>query len=234
MNHKNLLLALSLLAVAAPAAARMNLGTARDSASTVIIDDRPPHEGSGRIVSEQRRFAGARRIELRTAEPLRVRRGTQPRLVLTGDDNLLPLIATEMRGDTLIIEARDSYRAGKPLQVEVTLPALTGLSVPGGADADIGALDPERFELSVDGSSRIHARGRTAELAVELNGTGDIRFDEVVAGAVRAQLNGEGDLHVHAERELHAEVNGGGDIVYRGTPGILLVETRGSGRVRHP
>jgi len=232
-NHRKLLLAALCLACL-PASARVNLTGPRDSASTVIIDNRPPLTGSGKIVTEPRAFAGARRIELRSAEPIRVRRGEQPRLSITGDDNLLPLIRTEVEGDTLIVEARDSYSARRPLRIEVTVPTLVGLSAPGGADAEIEAIDAERFELSIDGSSRVIAQGHTAELFADLNGSGEVRFDQVIAGEVHVRLNGDGDLHIHAVRELHAELNGSGDIVYRGTPKTLLVETNGSGRVRHP
>ena len=235
MNHRSLVaLALALGLVSNGAFARNTLDAAPRSASTVIVDNRPAREGSGRIVTEERRFAGATRIELRSAEPLRVLRGDTPRLTITGDDNLLALIRTEVEGETLIVEARDSYRAAQPLRVEVTLPALAALSVPGGADAEVAAIDPERFVLAADGSSRIRARGETRELVAEINGSGETRLDELRAGVVRIRLNGEGDVHLRAERELLAELNGGGDIVYRGRPETVRVETNSRGRLRHP
>ena len=227
-------LALALGLAGTAAQARSTLDAAPQGAGTVIIDNRPPREGSGRIVTEERPFPGATRIELRSAEPLRVLRGDTPRLRLTGDDNLLALIRTEVEGGTLIVEARDSYRAARPLQVEVTLPALAALSVPGGADAEIAAIDPERFVLAADGASRIHARGETRELVAEINGSGETRLDELRARVVRIRLNGEGDVHLRAERELVAELNGGGDIVYRGRPETVRVETNSRGRLRHP
>lgn len=235
MNHRSLVaLALALGLVSTVAQARNTLDAAPRGASTVIIDNRPAREGSGRIVTEERRFGGATRIELRSAEPLRVLRGDRPRLTITGDDNLLALIRTEVDGETLIVEARDSYRAAQPLRVEVTLPALAALSVPGGADAEVAAIDPERFVLASDGSSRIRARGETRELVAEINGSGETWLDELRAGTVRIRLNGEGDVHLRAERELLAELNGGGDIVYRGRPETVRVETNSRGRLRHP
>lgn len=200
-------------------------------ASTVIVDGQPPRQGSARITEIVRELPAFERIELRSAEPLWVRRGPVPRLRLIGDDNLLELIATEVRGGTLVVEARGSYRARQPLRIEVELPSLSALSVPGGANAVLEALDPEHFQLVIDGSSTVEATGQVQRLEIELNGSGDARLAGVRAGQVKAELNGSGNIEVQATGDLLAELNGSGDIVYSGDPDELRVQVNGSGRI---
>jgi hypothetical protein len=56
-----------------------------------------------------------------------VRVGPAPSLVVEADSNLLPLIRTEVRGDTLYIYAERSYRSRNPVHVIYTVPRLSDL-----------------------------------------------------------------------------------------------------------
>lgn len=201
-------------------------------AVTVTIDGQPPREGSGAATTLSRKIAGFSRIELRSAERLRVTPGKGLSLRLTGDDNLLELIATEVRGDTLIIEARGSYRTKKAITIDIVMPALSALTLAGSGDAAIEALDPKGFKLDIDGSGAVQALGLVDQLDIEVNGSGDADLSGVEAKAVEAEVNGSGNISIGVTPSLKAEINGSGDIVYQGEPKTLKTEINGSGSIR--
>lgn len=200
--------------------------------TTVMLNDQPPREGSGTVTTVTRTVPRFTKIEARSAERIRVLRGDALSVKLSGDDNLLELITTEVRGDTLIIEPRSSYRTRKPILVDIVMPKLSVLTMAGSGDAVIEALDPASFKLDIDGSGNVVVTGNVDALEVEVNGSGNAELPGVTAKRVQAEVNGSGSISIGPSEALTAEINGSGDIVYQGEPKALKTWVNGSGSVR--
>lgn len=198
----------------------------------VRIDGTPVRAGSGKAATVERSASGSfDSIVLRSAENLEVQIGPQLQIKVSGDDNLLDLIETRLEGGRLVIDSHGSYRTRTPITVQVQLPALKDFTLEGSADARIRGLDGGRFRVELDGSGSIDASGKVEELAVDLNGSGDILFAKLQAKSVEAELNGSGDIVVAVIDRLRAEINGSGDIRYHGNPAKLHSAVNGSGDI---
>src|ERR671937_185417 len=66
----------------------------------------PPIKGSGHVVEEARTIGEFTGIEVHGVVAADVTAGEAPSLKLSGDDNLLPLIITEVQDGRLIIRTR--------------------------------------------------------------------------------------------------------------------------------
>lgn len=191
----------------------------------------PTHLGSGIAAQETRRPGEFDAVRLAVPADAWVRQGPEAEVVLSGDDNLLELIETRVEHGTLVIEMDGSYRSDLGLEVHVTTPRLTGVSIAGSGDVQIEDVDSERLEVSIAGSGDLSAVGRVGRLEASIAGSGDMRLADLEATDVKVSIAGSGDASVHATGTLAASIAGSGDVRYRGDP-RLTVSVAGSGEVR--
>lgn len=189
-------------------------------------------QGSGVRASETRALEPFRAVEVsRAGIDVEVRVGTPAGLEVTGDDNLLEHVDTQVRGSVLEISMDEGrYRFREPMRVVVTAPELDSLRVRSAADVRVFGLDAERFELRVEGSGDVQVQGRADRLEVVLRGSGDLELFDLIAREARVEIEGSGDVDVHATERLWVRVSGSGDVEYRGDAQVME-EIDGSGDV---
>lgn len=187
-------------------------------ASTVVVLAAERHRGgsstrvgSGHAVSVTRvtgPFAG---VDVRATAAVAVRTGAKTTVVVHGDDNIVPLIRTEIVGGTLVISDHGSYRTNAPLTVTVTTPTLTN--------------------AALDGTGRLDLAGTASALDLRLAGTGLLDARNLTSQTVRALVAGTGTIRVTVRRLLDATVSGTGSIVYYGHPARVQTHVSGTGAV---
>jgi hypothetical protein len=140
-----------------------------------------------------------------------------------GPKDLVPNIITEVNGNTLSIRNKGKigivnvdFGRKKGLSVYVTSPDLTGVVLSGSGDFI--------SERTVD----------TDVLNIQLKGSGDIKFADVVCDRCDAELVGSGDLDIeHLDtRETSATLIGSGDLDIRQMNAAnTQLQLRGSGDI---
>jgi hypothetical protein len=188
-------------------------------------------QGSG-IEAEQVREVGSfERVHVSGSANVVVRVGGEPGLTLRGDDNLLEYVVTEVRGDTLWIGMESgSYSFHTGLDVEVSVPELSGLSLAGSSEASVSGLQGSEFSASISGSGVVRASGHVDRLESRVSGSGDMDFSEVQARQVRVAISGSADVIVQASESLDVSISGSGDVRYVGQPQVSK-SISGSGSV---
>ena len=148
------------------------------------------------------------------------------------DDNLIGYVTTKVRGRKLVVESSRSFSSSSDCRIRIVVPQLEEVSVGGSGKIEVVGLDADRFSVQIDGSADVVASGEVGELAIEVNGSGNVDTRDLVAGEATVEINGSGDVNVMARDYLTATVNGSGDIVYTGNPGQVVKNVEGSGRIR--
>lgn len=209
--------------------------------------------GSGRIVSETRPVGDFDAIAVHGALRLDVRQAGTPRLQVQGDDNLLPLLETQVERGSLVIRPKPgvNLRPKQPIVVSVdavTLKALSAaganrvtvaqfktpalaLDLSGSGDASLRGLATESLKVDLAGSGDVEAEGSATRLAVSIAGSGDLRATALKSQDVEVRIAGSGDARVAAARRLVVSIAGSGSVRYAGDP-ALRQSIAGSGRVR--
>jgi hypothetical protein len=170
--------------------------------------------GSGVRIEAERVTSDYRRIDLRIPAQCRVRVGEGPEMRIAGDDNLLPLITTEVDGETLVIAMPpgNSYRPEARLEIDIATPELEALHVKGSADVEVDGIQGEEFEASVSGSGDLRLRGSAEQLRGAVHGSGDVDMD-VDAGTLVLSVAGSGDFRAAGRAErLEATISGSGEM----------------------
>lgn len=213
--------------------------------------------GSGREASETRSVADFEAIAVADSIDLVVRQGEREALVLSGDDNLLPLVETVVengsRGRTLVIRLRrgESVSSRRPIKATVDVvrlqalalagsgraavgtlktPALR-LSIAGSGDARLEALTTDALEVRVSGSGNVQGAGTAGQLKLTIAGSGDVNLEPLAADAVTISIAGSGDAKVTANKSLGVTIAGSGDVVYGGAVTAVRSSVAGSGSV---
>jgi hypothetical protein len=198
---------------------------------SVIKDHSPVIQGSGRIVRQARPIAAVSSVELAGATNLEVRLGSAPSLTIEADDNLLPLMTSEIQGDTLVIGSRGSYRTNVTPRVYLTVPDLRQVQSTGSGNVLLMGVSNASLTLNIRGSGNMRAIGRTGRLDATIRGSGDFDLEALAVRDARVDVMGSGDATVRVSGALDASAFGSGDVRYFGRPAALAVHTGGTGRI---
>lgn len=188
-------------------------------------------QGSGVEKVESRAVADFKRIRVACGADLSVHVGSPTTVTVSGDDNIVPHLRTEVENGVLVIEmeeGRYSHRRG--LHVTATVPTLEGVSISGSSEVDLSNVSGQTLDLAVAGSGDITASGAVDALSVSVSGSGDLRLFGLKARQATVQIAGSGDVSVHAVEALSAAVSGSGDVRYRGEPTVTK-SVAGSGSI---
>jgi hypothetical protein len=190
--------------------------------------------GSGTPRSEVRPAAGATEVAVSGALSVDIGPGPEAKVDVSGDDNLVPLITTEMNGGRVEINSKKSIRTKVPLVIRVSLPKLTGVSVSGASNAVVHDAKGDKLELVAKGASRLRVDGAVHELTLEVSGASDADLDQLAVERATATLSGSSEAQVAVSKALHANLGGASTLKYRGDPPELKQEVAGaSSLVKH-
>jgi hypothetical protein len=190
-------------------------------------------QGSGTIVTEPRDVSGITAISLSGSGKLRVEQGTTEALTITADDNLLPLLTSEVRDGRLHlgVKPNTSIRPSKTIVYNVKVKSLDGVDLSGSGDIDLKDLDGKQLEVKVSGSGSLTAAGKVEKLGVRITGSGKSRTEGLACKSAAITISGSGNVVVAANEELDVKISGSGSVQYVGDPKVTK-RISGSGSVR--
>ena len=209
--------------------------------------------GSGVVKTETREVGGFHAIALGVPARLEIRQGTREALTIAGDDNVLPLIRTEVdngvlrirwadddtsvtrhREITIVVDARtvDGITLGGSGQIyaKQIKTATLDTRIGGSGEIVIAALDADTARTTIGGSGKMSAAGRAGTLEATLAGSGELLAAKLETRNTRTTLQGSARATVWATETLKATIAGSGEVIYYGKPAVSQT-IAGSGSV---
>ena len=187
--------------------------------------------GSGVEKAEQRTVGNFKGIEVSGACDVQVTCGKTTSVEISGDDNIVPLIKTEVKNGVLNIWHEGSINPKTKLTVTVTTPDLQSVSSSGACDIVVNNLSNEAFTVDVSGAGSVEARGTTGKLTINISGATDVITKDLKAKKVEIDVSGASNAEVFASEELRADVSGVGNITYHGNPSVVDQNVSGVGSI---
>jgi len=189
--------------------------------------------GSGVVKTESRSTGEFTSVQNNISANVDITVGPATQIVVEGDDNILPLITTDVHNGVLVISSNASIQTRSALKVTITTPELRGLVINGSGDASIRGLSGGSFDGAINGSGNVTATGKVDKLIGRINGSGNLDFDELTADSAAIAIAGSGRACVAATSSLDASITGSGDIAYRPASELnLRKQIVGSGSIR--
>lgn len=208
-------------------------------ASAIALSGCVPFVG-GPMVSEEREIESVTAVVLDTSGDVTISEG-EPSLVIHASEGALDRLTSEVVDDTLVLGTKPGagFTFGQ-VRYELTLPDLEAIELNGSGDIDStvsaggtirldleGSGDVEwtglatdRVEARLTGSGDIALSGTTRELAIELDGSGDINAEDLDAQDAVVSIEGSGNIDVAVQDNLSAEIAGSGRVTYSGDPAV--------------
>lgn len=198
--------------------------------------------GSGSIKKESRNINGFKSIGTSGSFNVYITPGTSKTIEIEADDNILPYIETELKGDELSIRVKKGYdiKPSQKITVNVSMPEVKSLAasgtggfyskgslkgekvelgISGSVNADLD-LKASKLEVGVSGSTKITLKGNVSTVEYGISGSASVDALALQSDNVEVGVSGSGDLSVFAQKKLDISVSGGAKVRYKGSPAI--------------
>jgi hypothetical protein len=210
--------------------------------------------GSGNIVSETRQVGKFEGVRSSGSIDIEVKNGSNFLVEIEGDDNILPYVITEVKGDMINVHYKSgtSFRNAH-VKAFITSPFINKITVSGsggviskttlkdedqiefkvsGSGNITASIDAPEVEADISGSGQINLKGRTKDLEARISGSGDLKCRELLAENSNINLSGSGSARVFASQRLKARATGSGNIYFSGNPASQEIKKSGSGSIQ--
>jgi len=187
--------------------------------------------GSGTMKVEKRTVPSFNAVSISGAYDVEIVVQKEQSVEIEGDDNLLPLITTDVRGGVLDIDNTKGFSTKNKLHLRISVPNLNAVSTSGASDIVISAVKSDEFNIDVSGAGSLQLSGETKTLEVKQSGAGDVDAKELHAEKVNVESSGAASAEVYASEELRASVSGAGNIDYYGDPKTVNKDASGAGSI---
>ena len=187
--------------------------------------------GSGNVTTEKRNATGFRSVDVGGVFQVEVVAQKEFSVEVIADDNLLPLIKTEVDGSTLRIETERRISPSSTVRIRVFAPDIDNLRVSGVAHVTVADIKNDAFAVDSSGASKIAVAGETSKLTIDVSGASKIDAENLKAGNASIESSGASKINVNVSGELKTDLSGASKVVYSGTPANVVTRKSGASSV---
>lgn len=189
--------------------------------------------GSGNFKSESRNIDRYEAIDVFGTYDIEVISRQNSAFQISGDDNILPLIKTEVRDKTLYIYVdRDTNISPKlRLKIKTSSDRIDKISSQGVNNLTVDRLDNNVFSLLQNGTGNTKLYGKTNKFLIKINGSIYINAINFYSQQVAIKLLGTSQIDVYANEELKLDILGMGKVNYYGDPSRIIKNVLGMSSV---
>lgn len=187
--------------------------------------------GSGKTATEARDLTGFKAVDVGGVFQVEIVAQKDFRVEVEADDNLLPLIKTEVDGNVLKINAERRLSSSNPIKIRIYAPDIDNLEVSGAANVSMTDIKNDNLTLDCSGHSNIKIAGETSKLNIDVSGSTKIDAEALRTVDANVDAGGASGVTVNVSGELRSEASGASKILYTGTPSNVIKETHGASRV---
>jgi hypothetical protein len=209
--------------------------------------------GSGKIATETRTVSNFNQVSLLGSGDLTIQSGEHESLTIEAEDNILPLIRSEVKGSRLELgfKPNTSVDHSRPIHFTLVVKNLTAVTLEGSGNVTNSSLNTDHLDLSIlgsgnmrfenlkaqalkldlVGSGNVDVAGEVQSQQVSIPGSGSYRANDLNSQTAQVSILGSGEANLWAEKSLDIEIAGSGSVKYYGSPQVTQKIT-GSGNVR--
>src|SRR4051812_23280755 len=187
--------------------------------------------GSGATKLEKRSVPAFTTVDISGAYEVEIVAQKEQSVEIEGDDNLLPLIKTEVKNGVLEISNEKSISTKQKLRVRISVQQLGGIETSGASNIVATNVKTDEFKIDSSGASELKVSGEAGTLSIDSSGAGAIDTKDLHAEKVNVHASGAVTAEVYATEALNASVSGGSDVTYYGNPKTVTEDKSGAGTI---
>lgn len=172
--------------------------------------------GSGNRQKQKREVPAFTSIATEGAFDIEVVCQKEPSLEIEADDNILPLVSTEVSNKVLHIRSLRSHSVRDPIVLKISVPNLEGIAASGAGKIEVTGLKNDKFEIEASGAPTIKASGETKLVEIDSSGAGKVDTHKLRAARGVVDAKGVAKVEVYASEQLDVTVSGPSHVIYDG------------------
>lgn len=210
--------------------------------------------GSGVVTTETRTVGPFTGIELQGVGQVYLTQGSPAAITVITDNNLLPLVKTEVHNGRLGLKFKDDITVKKMTKLEfrITVPQLTEVIIAGAGNfyskttfnahdliMTVNGSGNIEMELAADGvteningAGNIKVSGNATQQNITIRGQGNIDGKAMTSRNTEVKVAGVGDCTVMATETLIVNIAGVGNVYYGGGGKLIRSNVSGVGKIR--
>jgi hypothetical protein len=211
-------------------------------------------KGSGNVKTDVRQVSGVSAVKLSGIGSLEITQTGVEGLSISAEDNLLPLINTNVQSGTLDIHVQpntnlqptkpivyllsvkdlntiDLSGAGSVTTQQFKTNALT-VTLSGAGDINLTGLQLSGLTAKLSGTGSLTVAGTTTSETLTASGVGSFKGDQLTSDTAKVTLSGVGNASVRVNKTLDVTISGVGSLTYYGNPSVTQ-HVSGLGKVTH-
>jgi len=188
-------------------------------------------KGSGNVVRESRDVTGFNAVDVGGVFQVEITAQKDFAVEIEADDNLMPLITTDVDGDVLKISAKQKVSPSSPIRVHIYAPDIKNLEVSGAANVVLNDINNQALSIDSSGASKITIAGVTAQLTVDVSGATKVDAEDLNTADAAVDASGASHINVNVSGSLRADASGASRVVYTGKPESVEKKTSGASSI---
>lgn len=200
--------------------------------------------GDGQVMTETRNSSSFNSIVVTGSVNVYLSQGDKETVTVEANQNLLDIIRTEVKDNTLHIYETKNIRNADERNVYVTFQMLNSLIAKGATDVyGRTPIRTESLEVGISGASDVtleiytdelicritgaadaYLSGEAKAMIARVSGSSDLEAGKLISQICQVEADGASDAQVHATESLDAKASGSSDIEYWGNPKTLRKE----------
>jgi hypothetical protein len=209
-------------------------------------------KGSGKSATETRDASVFSKLDISGPFTVSIKQDSATSIKVTGDDNLMGDIKTNISGDMLEIKTDDGICPSGQINVVISTKNLSLIKAAGTVKlASDGKITAKDIEFDLSGSSKINMilnadnvtttgsgvtditlTGQAVSHKIILSGTAQVDALNFVVGQYRVESSGATDLKINVLDDLSINSSGASNIEYRGNPKNVSNNKSGVGSLK--
>ena len=187
-------------------------------------------KGSGKRVTEKRQIGPFTSISTEGAFNIEVVCQKDVNVEVEGDDNVLPLVKSEVRDNVLRLTNEKSYSVNEPVTFRISVPNLEAISADGAGKIQIQGVNNDKIQIGANGAAIINVAGTTKMVGVDTNGASKIDTHNLRSAHAIVDSKGASKIDLGVCDRIDVNVSGVSLVTYRGDP-VVNKTIHGPGKV---
>ena len=187
-------------------------------------------KGSGKRMTQKRDVPAFTSISTEGAFDVEVVCQKDPGVVIEADDNIIPLISTEVSGNVLRLKPLRNYSVEDAPKVKITVPNIEAFSADGAGKMAISGINNDKLQISLNGAPTLTAAGTTKQIGIDINGAAKIDTHNLRAPHAIVDSKGVSKVDLGVTDQLDVTISGPSHVTYKGDP-VVNKTVHGPGKV---
>jgi hypothetical protein len=208
--------------------------------------------GDGNVAKQDRDISAFSALDVGGAFKVYLTQGEEEALVVEADENLLDVISTEVRGNTLVIKTTETIRNAEAMNIYLTFVKMDELEISGachlsgenkmtfddlemdcsGASQIDLKLSADNLELEFSGASDIEMYGSAGSVSMDISGASKFDAYDLEVQKYSIDISGAAHAKIFVTEELSADVSGAASLKYRGDASLTDWDVSGAGSLK--